>query len=142
MSPRRETAGGLLQADICHAFKSVCEMQIEPHSSDLLELVAVERRAFAAKVRIGRAVLGWSQSDLGQHVGLTQRAIHKLEQGETEPRRSTVHAIEQVWAHEGLEFDELPDGGFRATVRAPLLDRPASADRPRRAAHRHSAYRA
>jgi DNA-binding XRE family transcriptional regulator len=102
---------------------------------DLLELVTLERRAFAAKVRMARAVLGWSQSDLGHHVGLTQRAIHKLEQGETEPRRTTVRAIEQVWAHEGLGFEELPDGGFRVTVRASVLDRPVSApDRRRRAA--------
>jgi DNA-binding XRE family transcriptional regulator len=120
-------------------------MQIEPRKSHgLLELVALERRAFAAKVRMARAVLGWSQSDLGHHVGLTQRAIHKLEQGETEPRRTTVRAIEQVWAHEGLEFEELPDGGFRATVRAPVLDRPHTApDRRRRAAiPRPHAYRA
>jgi DNA-binding XRE family transcriptional regulator len=120
-------------------------MQIEPHKSrDLLELVALERRAFAAKVRMARAVLGWSQSDLGRHVGLTQRAIHKLEQGETEPRRTTVRAIEQVWAHEGLEFEELPDGGFRAIVRAPVLDRahPGPDRRRRPGTHRPHAYRA
>jgi transcriptional regulator with XRE-family HTH domain len=120
-------------------------MQVEPHKSrDLLELVALERRAFAAKVRMARAVLGWSQSEFGVRVGLTQRAIHKLEQGETEPRRTTVRAIEQVWTHEGLEFEELPDGGFRTTVRAPVLDRPHSEPKqPRRAAaHRPHAYRA
>jgi DNA-binding XRE family transcriptional regulator len=111
---------------------------------DILELVTLERQAFAAKVRMARAVLGWSQSDLGHHVGLTQRAIHKLEQGETEPRRTTVRAIEQVWAHQGLEFEDLPDGGFRATVRAPVLDRPhTGSDRRRRAAtSRPHAYRA
>jgi ribosome-binding protein aMBF1 (putative translation factor) len=32
-----------------------------------------------------RAVLGWSQTELAQRIGLTQSAIHKLEQGETEP---------------------------------------------------------
>ena len=120
-------------------------MQVEPHKShDLLELVALERRAFAAKVRMARAVLGWSQSEFGIRVGLTQRAIHKLEQGETEPRRTTVRAIEQVWTHAGLEFEELPDGGFRAIVRAPVLDRPQSEPEQTRrsAAHRPNTYRA
>jgi DNA-binding XRE family transcriptional regulator len=122
-------------------------MQIESHKShDILELVALERQAFAAKVRMARAVLGWSQSELGLHVRLTQRAIHKLEQGETEPRRTTVHAIEQLWQDQGIAFEDLPDGGFRATVRAHVLDRPVAApDRRRRAAtavHRPQTYRA
>ena len=93
---------------------------------DLVELLRLERRAFAAKVRMARAVLGWSQSELGFRVGLTQRAIHKLEQGETEPRRSTQHAIEEIWREQGIEFEDLADGGFRVNVRAPVLDRAAT----------------
>ena len=34
-------------------------------SRDLLELVRLERLAFAAKLRMARAMLGWSQSELG-----------------------------------------------------------------------------
>jgi transcriptional regulator with XRE-family HTH domain len=82
-----------------------------------------ERLAFAAKLRMTRAVLGWSQSELGARVGMTQRAIHKLEQGETEPRRTTMLAIEEIWRAEGIEFEDLGDGGFRALVRAPALVR-------------------
>ncbi len=99
-------------------------------SQDLVELIRLERHAFAAKVRISRAVFGWSQSELGQRVGLTQRAIHKLEQGETEPRRATQRAIEAAWRQYGIEFEDLADGGFRVSVRPALLDRPATA-RPR-----------
>jgi transcriptional regulator with XRE-family HTH domain len=107
------------------------------HPHDLIELVRLERRAFAAKIRLARGVLGWSQSELGLRVGLTQRAIHKLEQGETEPRRTTVRAIEAVWREQGIEFDDLADGGFAVTVRAPVLDRPATVPfRRRRAAQR------
>jgi transcriptional regulator with XRE-family HTH domain len=86
------------------------------------ELVRLECRAFAARLRMARAVLGWSQNDLALRVGLTQRAIHKLEQGDTEPRRATVRGIEAVWRQEGIEFEDLPDGGFRISIRAPLLD--------------------
>jgi transcriptional regulator with XRE-family HTH domain len=103
------------------------------HSHDLVELIRLERRAFAAKVRMARAVLGWSQSEFGARVGLTQRAIHKLEQGNTEPRRATVRAIEEVWRERGIEFEDLADGGFRVSVRSPLLDRPATPSRRRAA---------
>ncbi len=108
----------------------------------------LERRAFAAKMRTARAILGWSQSELGLRVGLTQRAIHKLEQGDTEPRRATVRAIDDVWHEQGIEFEDLADGGFRVNVRAHVIDRPASAarrqrtDSPRYAIDSARAYRA
>ena len=122
-------------------------------SQDLFELIRLERNAFAAKIRLVRAVLGWSQSELGFRAGLTQRAIHKIEQGDTEPRRTTTRMIEQIWREEGVEFEDLPDGGFRVSVRSPLLDRAASVQsRRQRAAriqlgvtaisHRSSAHRA
>jgi DNA-binding XRE family transcriptional regulator len=103
---------------------------------DLIDLVRLERRAFAAKIRLARAVLGWSQSELGFRVGLTQRAIHKLEQGGTEPRRTTARAIEEIWREQGIEFEDLADGGFRVHVRAPVLERPATRQSRRRRAVR------
>ena len=91
-----------------------------------------ERLGFAAKLRMTRAVLGWSQSELGARVGMTQRAIHKLEQGETEPRRTTMLAIEDIWRAEGIEFEDLGNGAFRVTVRTPVLDRATPARRTQR----------
>jgi transcriptional regulator with XRE-family HTH domain len=122
-------------------------------SPNLAELIRLERRAFAAKIRMARAVLGWSQSEFGFRIGLTQRAIHKLEQGETEPRRATVRAIEEVFREERLEFEDVGDGGFRVYVPAHLLDRPiTSQSRRNRSArlqlgitatrHRSQTYRA
>jgi transcriptional regulator with XRE-family HTH domain len=93
-------------------------------SHDLADVVRLERRAFAAKLRMARAVLGCSQSELAAVVGLTQRSVHKLEQGETEPRRATVYAIEQYWCEHGIDFEDLADGGFRVSVRSELLDGP------------------
>jgi transcriptional regulator with XRE-family HTH domain len=101
-------------------------VQVDIHGRDLIELIQLERRAFAAKIRAARAILGWSQSEFGLHVGLTQRAIHKLEQGDTEPRRATVRAIEEIWREQGVEFEDLADGGFRLTVRAQVVDRSAA----------------
>ncbi len=94
------------------------------NSRGLHEVVRLERQYFAAKIRLARAVLGWSQSELGRRVGLTQRAIHKLERGETEPRRTTGRALEQIWREQNIEFEDLADGGFRVSVR-PSAFKPA-----------------
>ena len=91
-------------------------------SRDLGELCRLERYAFAAKIRLARAVLGWSQSELGFRVGLTQRAIHKLEQGETEPRRATMRAVEFIWREYNIEFEDIGDGGFRVSIRPAVIE--------------------
>jgi DNA-binding XRE family transcriptional regulator len=96
-------------------------------SRDLADVIRLERRAFAAKLRMARALIGLSQSDFGRQIGLTQRAIHKLEQGDTDPRRATARAIEQVWRTHGIDFEDTADGGFRVTVRPATFDRDASA---------------
>lgn len=92
-------------------------------SRQLAEIIRLERRSFAAKLRIVRAILGWSQTELAREVGLTQRAIHKLEQGATEPRRATIHALERVWRDEGIEFEDLGDG-FQVVIRSVVIDKP------------------
>jgi transcriptional regulator with XRE-family HTH domain len=96
-------------------------------SADVQALVASERRIFAAQLRAARAILGWSQSELALRAGLTQRAVHKLEQGETEPRRATVHAIEEIWRQQGIGFEATADSGFRLTVSDAVLNRAQSA---------------
>jgi transcriptional regulator with XRE-family HTH domain len=75
-----------------------------------------ERREFAAKVRAARALLGWSQAELGQRVGVTQRSINRLEQAGVDVRRSTAVAIEGVLRDEGISFEFVPSGGFRIVV--------------------------
>ena len=57
-----------------------------------------EQAAFAAKIRLVRAALGWSQTELAQRIGLTQSAIHKLEQGETEPAAQNWDCIRRNMA--------------------------------------------
>jgi transcriptional regulator with XRE-family HTH domain len=99
--------------------------------ANIVELVRLERRIFAAKLRTVRALLNWSQTELAARVGLTQRAIHKLEQGETEPRRATVHAVEEVLRAEGLVFEDRA-GGFQLAVDSDVLDRAARPAQKRR----------
>jgi transcriptional regulator with XRE-family HTH domain len=102
-------------------------VQVAKPARDFTELFRLERHAFAAKIRLARAVLGWSQSELGSRIGMTQRAIHKLEQGETEPRRTTMRALEEIWREHHIEFEDLADGGFRVGIRAAALEQPLTA---------------
>jgi DNA-binding XRE family transcriptional regulator len=55
-----------------------------------------ERLLLAAKMRAGRAVLGWSQTQLGKKANLTQRAIYRLEKGATQARQKTELQIERA----------------------------------------------
>ena len=53
--------------------------------SDLLQ--------FAAEIRAGRAVLGWSQTELARRTAVTQRAIYCIEQNNVRPRTQTEERI-------------------------------------------------
>ena len=107
-------------------------VQVARQSRDFTELFKLERHAFAAKIRLVRAVLGWSQGELGFRIGMTQRAIHKLEQGESDPRRTTMRALDEIWRENKIEFEELADGGFRVSIRAAVLEQPLTARTRRR----------
>jgi transcriptional regulator with XRE-family HTH domain len=86
------------------------------HSEEVEAALRRERMVFAAKVRGARAILGWSQRELGLRVSLTQKSVYKIEQGNHGLRRSTVRTVEQVLAAEGIEFEDLPGGGFKIVV--------------------------
>lgn len=109
---------------------------LTPRLHELGKLVQFGRHVFAAKIRLARAVLGWNQSELGRRIGLTQRAIHKLEQGETQPCRSTVRALEEIWHEQAIKFEDLADGGLRVSISSSALSR--AEERPRRHRRRRS----
>jgi len=46
--------------------------------------------AFIEQLKQARQAKGWSQADLGQHLGLPQSHISKWEAGKAEPRLSNV----------------------------------------------------
>ena len=82
-----------------------------------------ERQLFAAQIRAGRAVLGWSQTDLGERTGVTQRAIYRIEDGATRPRQLTRLRIEKAFGDAGVEFKRLQTGGFTMFVRSAAAGR-------------------
>jgi len=80
-----------------------------------------DRLLVAMAVRMARAALGWSQSELGRFLGMSQRAIHRIEQGHSEPRRTTLLAIETLLSKAGLKIEDRSDGGFCLIVPASML---------------------
>jgi transcriptional regulator with XRE-family HTH domain len=80
------------------------------------ERVDADRLMFAARLRAGRAVLGWSQTELGRVAGLTQRAVYRLEKAATRPRQATQQRIEKALKDAGIEFENLPNGGFSMVI--------------------------
>jgi transcriptional regulator with XRE-family HTH domain len=88
----------------------------------------LERAAFGAKVRAARAILGLSQDELAARLGLTQKSVHRIEQGAVEPKVRTIFTVQQFWRDNGIAFENLPDGGFKLAVRGPSLLRQAEPD--------------
>lgn len=75
-----------------------------------------ERQTFARKVR--GAVLGWSQTKLGHRSGLTQTSIHRIEQGTSDLKHSTVVTLEKLFMTEGITFEAAGEFGFKIVVKA------------------------
>jgi transcriptional regulator with XRE-family HTH domain len=84
------------------------------------------RQQFAAQIRAGRAVLGWSQTDLGERTGVTQRAIYRVENGATQPRQLTRLRIERAFGDAGIAFESSQSGGFTMSVRPVNGGRPSA----------------
>jgi transcriptional regulator with XRE-family HTH domain len=80
-----------------------------------------DRLMFAISVRMARAALGWSQVELGRLLGMSQRAIHRIEQAHSAPRRTTLLAIENIFTKAGLKIENRGDGGFCIVVPASAL---------------------
>ena len=71
---------------------------------------------FAAQVRAGRAVLGWSQTELARRTAVTQRAIYRVEKGVVRPREKTKSNILKTFSDAGLHFELQSNGGFKMIV--------------------------
>jgi DNA-binding XRE family transcriptional regulator len=93
------------------------------------KLLQLDAAKMAAQMRAARAVLNWSQTELGTRAGLTQRSIHRLEQGTSDIRRSTALAIEKVLSEAGIEFEQLPDNGFKIVISGRTLKKVMAAAR-------------
>ena len=87
-----------------------------------------DRLVVATTVRMARAALGWSQAELGRFLGMSQRAIHRIEQGHSEPRRTTLLALESLLRKAGFKIEDRGDGGFSMVVPGTMLGELAQPD--------------
>jgi predicted transcriptional regulator len=64
-----------------------------------------------AQIRAARALIGWKQSDLAREAKVSEMAIKRLESGGSDPRVSTIDAIQRAFDQAGVVF--LDDGDTR-----------------------------
>jgi transcriptional regulator with XRE-family HTH domain len=77
-----------------------------------------------AQIRAARALLGWKQTDLATHSGVSVMSIKNIERGATDPRASTLTALQSALERGGvifLETGSTRDGGqgVRLNLREP-----------------------
>lgn len=67
-----------------------------------------------AQIRAARALLGWKQTDLASASGVSEISIKNIERGATDPRGSTLAAIQDAFSKAGVVFmdpGDTRDGG-------------------------------
>ena len=56
------------------------------------------------QIRAARALLGWSQQQLGDKAIVSVNALARLERDEVDPRMSTLMAVHKALTDAGIEF--------------------------------------
>lgn len=64
-----------------------------------------------AQIRGARGVLNWSQTDLADRAGLSSTSIGSIENGLSNPRDSSIGAVQKAFEEAGIEF--LANDGLR-----------------------------
>ena len=58
----------------------------------------------AGQIRAARALIGWKQTDLAKASGVSEISIKNIERGVTDPRSSTLGALQQAFENAGSYF--------------------------------------
>ena len=73
------------------------------------------------RLRVARALIGWTQGKLAETAGLSLAVVNNVERNVTDPRRSTLEAIQRALESAGIEFiaerQNSPDGGEGVRMR-------------------------
>jgi predicted transcriptional regulator len=65
---------------------------------------------FAAKIRASRGLLNWSQGELAERAGVSKQSVTRIEVGATDPRLSTMTALNEVIRAAGVVTAEDVNG--------------------------------
>jgi predicted transcriptional regulator len=71
---------------------------------------------FAAKIRAARGLLNWSQGELAERAGVSKQSVTRIEIGTTDPRFSTMTALNEAIRSAGVEMAEDVNGTVRISV--------------------------
>jgi predicted transcriptional regulator len=67
------------------------------------------------QIRGARAMLGLTQAELAERAGISKTGLNNIESGATDPKVSTLKAIQAALEAAGVEF--IPENGSGAGVR-------------------------
>ena len=56
------------------------------------------------QIKAARALIGWKQSDLSKHSGISTVAIKNIESGHCNARNSSIEKIKSAFFNSGIEF--------------------------------------
>lgn len=73
-----------------------------------------------AQIRAARALIGWKQTDLASASGVSEMSVKNIERGVTDPRGSTLGAIQDAFTKAGVVFldpGDVRDGGHGVRLR-------------------------
>jgi DNA-binding XRE family transcriptional regulator len=68
----------------------------------------------AGQIRAARALIGWKQAELAKAAGISEISVKNIEREATDPRSSTVAAIQAAFEKAGVVFldsGDTRDGG-------------------------------
>ena len=74
------------------------------------------RLIYAAQIRAARGLLNWSQGELAEGAGVSKQSVTRIEIGATDPRLSTITALNEAIHSAGVEMAEDINGTVRLTV--------------------------
>jgi len=66
-----------------------------------------------AQIRAARALLDWNQSELAEKAGLSLTALNNLERGRSDPKASTLNAVQKAIEAAGVAFTNGDEPGVR-----------------------------
>lgn len=75
-----------------------------------------------SQIRAARALLGWRQADLAEASGISAVAIKNIEREETDPKATTLTAIQKAFTKAGVIFldpHDIRDGGHGVRFKRP-----------------------
>ena len=79
------------------------------------------RLIYAAQIRAARGLLNWSQGELAVRAGVSKQSVTRIEIGTTDPRFSTMTALNEAIRAAGVEIAEDINGTVRLTVSREML---------------------